>query len=204
MKRTARLITTIAAIVLTLVIMSVGIYAATKITINNGATNILFSAKDVKATVTASRKMSTEETATSLTITGGTNGQFALTDNQGESYTESITVGNIVFNKVSDTFTLTLTVKNDFDTTKEGISLKVGYSASTSDTNGYVEIAKTKSGVTATTDDWTNIVVASGETLVITTTISITSDTTKQNALLVNGFNGITFSFALNIERAAA
>lgn len=55
MKRTARIIVTVAAMALTIAIMCVGIFAATKVTLTSSCSTVSFTASDVSATVTATR-----------------------------------------------------------------------------------------------------------------------------------------------------
>ncbi len=203
MKRTARLITSIAAIVLTLVIMSVGIYAATKISISNPSNNIKFVARDVAATITATKQMG-DATAQPLAITSSDNsnienGAFRPSFKQGENYTGTMDIGDIQFTNLEATFTLTVTIKNDL--TSAAINVK--YNAATSDTNGYVTINSAYSNDNKDLDSYptAGIDVAAGKTLVITTTITIVSE--KVDTILESGFN-IPFSFSLNLERATS
>ncbi len=207
MKRTARLITTIAAIVLTLVIMSVGIYAATQISIKNEPNKIKFNAVDVAATVSITKEMTGDATPTELAIPGTSStdpdaGKYVPTFEQGKTYEGEITIGDIVFPSTSATFTLTTTITNNLS----AAAINVKYTATTSDTNEYVVITTnlTNDG-TAVTDynSTTGINVATSKTLTITTTITLTTATDKLNTILDAGLD-IPFDFSLVLTRVAA
>jgi len=198
MKRTARLITTIAAIVLTIVIMSVGIYAATKLTLTPTGSNIKFTAKDVAATITGTKQMGTN-TAETLTIPN--NGVFTASYEQGKDYSGTVELGDIEFTDISAAYTLTLTVKNDFTETP----INVTYSAGT-DTTDYVVIATktTSSAEGAAAEDYTNstpVTLAAGATITITTTITVNSANTE--TILEKGFDNVPFNFTLDVARVS-
>lgn len=198
MKRTARIITTVAAMALTIVIMCVGIFAATKITFGStSSTTISFEAKDVSATVTASKQMG-DGAAAELTVPGGTadNGQFTPVFNQGQEYSGSIDIGEIKFTDVNATFTLTVTVENTFSANDIDVNAK--YTVTCANANGYLAV-ETKVGGAAFTSGSTET-VAKGTPVTFTTTIKIADD--KKDSVLETGFSGETFSFSLELTRA--
>ncbi len=197
MKRTARLVISIAAIALTLAIMSVGIYAATKLTLTPAGSNIKFTAKDVAATITGTKQMSTDAAATDLEIPNG--GVFEASFNQGQEYSDTIALGDIEFTDTTSTYTLTLNVTNDFTETAIGVT----YSASTTDTNGYVVIASTSSvdGAADAAYDGSQITLAAGKTVTLKTTIKITDAADKLETILETGFENVPFTFTLDVAR---
>lgn len=199
MKRTARLIVSISAIVLTLVVMSVGVYAATNISLTPTGNNITFTATDVAATITGTKQMGSG-TATNLTIPN--NGVFGAAHEQGNEYAGTIELGGIEFTDVAATYTLTLNVTNDFTTTAIGVT----YSADTTDTNGYVVIASTTAmdgGGAQPYSNGTQITLAAGSTVTIKTTINITDTEGTLDTILENGFDNVLFNFTLDVARVS-
>ncbi len=201
MNRTARLITSGAAIVLTLVIMSVGIYAATKVSLHSGINLNFTKTNDVAVTVSGQTKLD-DETANDLTIPQGGVFRPSLAGDAQGTYSDNISLGDITFTGFGSKFVITLRVTNDFESTP----INAVYNASTTDTNGYVVISTTTApdtDTTATTNyvNGTTASIAAGETLVITTTISITDVEDKQAQISENGFSNIPFDFSLDLTR---
>ncbi len=204
MKRTARLITSIAAIVLTIVIMCVGIFAAKKVSLTSNNPTLSFTATDIAATVTGKTQMD-NQAATTLTLPDG--GVFAPTINQGQDYvpTQTITLDNITFERVDSNYVITLTIQNDFDSVAIGATYTVTCAG---DTNGYIVTSTTtkladapESEEPAAYTSGTQYTLAGGKTVTFQTTISIINDVPKRNTILENGFSGITFKFALDMAR---
>lgn len=204
MKRTVRLVTSIAAIVLTVAIMCVGIFAATKITLNSSDLTLTFKATDVAATVTGTKKMSTDANADDITMPNG--GKFKVTDSQGSTHTGTITLAPITFEKLDSCYVITFTVKNDF-TAAENVSIDAKLTVTNGDTKDYIVDATTSKlgeAVEAAYTSATAVSIGAGQSLTFTTTISITTDATKQEEILKSGFSSIPFSFTLELTRTGA
>ncbi len=195
MNKTARIITTVAAMALTIAIMCVGILAATKVTLTSGSSTISFTASsDVSATVTATKKMGTD-TAQDLTV--AENGVFLPSTSQGQEYSGSIELGDITFTSTDATFTLTITVANTF--TAESSKVNAKYSVTCANNSGYLVIATTTADGAFTSGDTKEIAYDSSVTF--TTTISI--DSSKVNEVLESGISE-AFSFSLELTKATA
>lgn len=200
MKRTARIITTVAAIALTIVIMCVGIFAAQKITLNSQNATISFTATDVSATVSATKQVN-DATAENLSVPGGnetgdtTDGAFKPVFQSGQDYSGDIEVGAITFTSVDDVLTITVSVENTFTT---AVSIDAKYTVTCDDANLAVE---TKVGTEAFTSG-SSKTVAQGATVTFTTTIKIADG--KKNDVAGAGLSEVPFSFSLELTRAAA
>jgi len=101
---------TVAAIALTIIIMCVGIFAATKITLNSGSSYISFTATDVSAT----KRMGALSQATPLTILN--NGVFTPGVESNKEYVQTIEIGNIDLTDMTAEFLIDIEVQNTFST----------------------------------------------------------------------------------------
>ncbi len=197
MKRTARIATTIAAIALTVVIMCVGILAATKVTLNSGNSNISFTATDVSATVSATKRMGATTAPTALEVPNG--GVYAPSFETQKEYSGTIEIGNIDFTDPTDEFILEIEVKNTFSSgVYVGAVLTVDYT----DTNGYLTMVTTTDANAYTSG--TTYSIAAAQKVLFRVTIKITQDETKRNEVITNGFSGVPFSFSLVLSRTSA
>ncbi len=197
MKRTARIVTTVAAIALTIIIMCVGIFAATKVTLNSGSSTISFTATDVSATVKATKRMGATTAATALEIPNG--GVYAPSFETQQEYTGTVEIGNIDFTDPTDEFILEIEVQNTFSTgVYVGAVLTVDYT----DTNGYITVVTTTDAVAYTSGS--THVIAAAQKVLFRVTIKITQDVAKRNEVITNGFSGVPFSFSLALTRTSA
>lgn len=197
MRKTVRIITTVAAIALTIVIMCVGIFAATKITLNSNTSQISFTAKDVSATVTANKRMGATSQATALEIPNG--GVFEPSFNAHQEYSGEINIGNIDFTNVTSEFILEIEVQNTFSTSVYvGAILKV----ECTDANGYVTVATTADGEAYTSGDTYSI--AAAQKVLFRVTVKITKDEAKRTEVITNGFENVPFNFSLDLTRTSA
>lgn len=206
MKRTARIITTVAAMALTIAIMCVGIFAATKVTVASSGSTISFTAtNDVSATVTATKQMGTD-TAESLTIpdNGENKGVFTPSLNQGAEYTSNVTLGDIAFTNTETTFKLSITVTNTYAV--DGLSVDAKYTVTCANADGYLTIATTSQASDAATasafTSGSTVTVAYGKSVTFVTEISIAND--KKDEVLQKGITGEAFGFSLELTKTDA
>ncbi len=193
MKRTVRIFTTVAAIALTLAIMCVGIFAATKITLSSGGSTISFTAtNDVSATVTATKKMGSDEAVNLLEGKG----EYLPSTNQGQEHTETIALGDIKFTQIGETFTLTFTVTNTF--VNESI-VSAKYSVTCANADGYLVIDNKAGDEAFTSGD--SVDIAKDAPVTFTTTISINQE--KVDEVLQSGISE-AFGFSLELTKKAA
>ncbi len=197
MKRTVRIVTTLAAIALTIVIICVGIYAATKITLNSGSSTISFTATDVSATVKAQKKMGATTAPTTLTIPN--NGVFEPGFETQKEFSDTIDVGNIDFTDPTDEFILEIEVKNTFTS---GVYIGAVLTAEFTDEKGFLTMVTTADSNSYTSGSTHSI--AAAQKVLFRITIKITQDETKRNDVITHGFTGVPFSFSLVLTRTSA
>ena len=189
-KRRFRIICTVIAMVLVTIMMSVGIYAATRGVINGSGT-VTFTAEDVFATVTAVKQKNSDAEQTLDTIT------FNATTNPGEATsTKNLSLGDFAFTKATDVWVLTLSITNDF---AEGSNAGVGLNhvadtiqVTNTEYRDYVIFNVTASG--NITDDR---ILQPGETGTIA--IEIRLNTASEGAQ--TGIAGIGFTFSVTLDR---
>ena len=185
MKRKIRILSTVATMALVATVMCVGIYAATRVDIT-GSGSITFTATDVYANVTIVQS----DVGTVYTK------NFGKDQAPGAELSDTVTFETFVIDSATRQATVTITVKNNFETdtaieaTVTAAAEKDGatYDGVTIDVSG-------EDGVTIE-DGVTTIAAADTETIIVT--IGLT------DAAVKNGVDeGVTFEFTLSLERAA-
>lgn len=203
MKRTVRIITTVAAIALTIAIMCVGIFAAKKVTVASNSSTITFTASDdVSATVTATTALSSAGTTNELAVPNG--GIFTPSFNQGVDYSGEVTLPDVTFSSKDETFTLTIAVTNTFETAGANVNAK--YSVTCANTNNYLLIeTKANDGTADVTPTDSVYTVEQGKTVTFTTVIKVNYiEGEGGNAdKILQGFTE-TFGFSLELTKATA
>ena len=194
-----RLVSTITAILLLLAILSMGIYAATNITFS-GSAALSFSAKDVSATVTGSSiytnaKDESKSTITTFTQLGGNDNDGIITPdwNAGESETITLDLGAVAFENWNDTYAVTFTVKNTFETEDKVHAVFTATLGNNEDAYLVFE-----------TPDNANVECDIEKDNSQTFTITVKADETKKSEILQKGFTNVQLSVSLVLTKTAA
>lgn len=179
MKRKIRILSTVATMALVATVMCVGIYAATRVDIT-GSGSITFTATDVYADVTIVQSGAGTVYANS----------FGKDQAPGAELSDTVTFATFAIDPATRQATVTITVKNNFETDTAIKAMVTAEAKKDSATYDGVTIAVSgEDGVTT---------IAAADTETITVTIGLTDDAVK------NGVDeGVTFEFTLSLERAA-
>lgn len=196
-KKKLRIFATLVAMVLVLLMMSMGIYAAKSIDATASGTISLSGSQDVLASVSIDKKVSTESLAQSGIITRNYDRSFQ----EGEAqYSESYALGNVQFTKVSDFVDYDITVTNNFGTNTD---VKVTVNTGTVKTPLKMEMLYKADDNSETPLEFANaMAIAQGQSYKFTVRISI--DASKITATeKQNGFKEVAFDFEMLIESGA-
>lgn len=189
MKRRIRILTTVVAMVLVTIMMSIGIYAAAQGTVSNTGT-ITFEAKDVFATVSVS-KQKNEETATTVDTVS-----FDSTTAPGEpSASDVITLGDFAFTKADDVWKIVVTVTNDFTAT-DGAAIAVSHITPTVTNEEYKNYVMFTTTHSAELDDYKLTVEEKTATVTIEIKLNQSADGVQ------SGIAGIAFGFDVVLDRS--
>lgn len=194
-----RLVSTITAILLLLAILSMGIYAATNITFS-GSADLSFSAKDVSATVTGSSiytnaKDESKSSTTTFTQLGGNDNDGIITPDwsAGESETITLDLGAVAFENWNDTYAVTFTVKNTFETEDK---VHAVFTATLGNNEDAYLVFETPANANVECD----IEKDNSQTF----TITVKADETKKSEILQKGFTNVQLSVSLVLTKTAA
>ncbi len=146
-RRKFRIVSTIMAMMLTIAMMVMGVFAATQITIHNSGT-ITFTASDVFANAKIYKLANTDEIGETTPLAEGT---FNATTAPGEAnLARSVALGNFLFTKASDYFVLVIEVTNTFSSENgANIGLEVSTPSVTNPTYAdYINFEVTTTGLT--------------------------------------------------------
>ena len=198
MKRKIRLMTTIVAMCMVVLIMSMGIYAATQVTIGGTGSITFAQLSDVSADVTYAYG------ATGDTV------EYTLADDQthlGTQVSLKDDSANIPFDSAEDDYTYSFTITNTFD---GNYSINAAFSQSLDD-NDFITMTTTyavttnKSATagsdTALTEGSKTIVIPQGETLTITVVFDIVDANYQE--LKETGVD-LTYDIQLVLSKATA
>lgn len=196
-KKKLRIFATLVAMVLVLLMMSMGIYAAKSIDATASGMVSLSGSQDVLASVSIDKKVSTESLATSGIITRNYDRSFQ----EGEAqYSETYALGNVQFIKVSDFVDYDITVTNNFGTNTD---VKVTVNTGTINSPLKMEMLYKGDDNSETPLEFANtMAIAQGQSYKFTVRISI--DASKITATeKQNGFKEVAFNFEMLIESGA-
>ena len=194
MKRRIRILTTVMAMLMVVVVMTMGIWAATNVAIN-GSNTITFEMNDVLATVTMKESYGIVQDQ-NITISDSVDGKFDATTahNQELTATAGLTQ-NITFSAPTDTYTLEITVKNDFVSAEQAITAELSVTALGSG------LKATANNADITVDGGScEIEIEKNTSGTITVVVSLT-DLAKETG--VDTANG-GFAFTLSISKKSA
>lgn len=196
-KKKLRIFATLVAMVLVLIMMSMGIYAAKSIDATASGTVSLSGSQDVLASVSIDKKISSETLAQSGIITRNYDRSFQEGDAQ---YSETYALGNVQFIKVSDFVDYDITVTNNFGTNTD---VKVTVNTGTINSPLKMEMLYKGDDNSETPLEFTNaMAIAQGQSYKFTVRISI--DASKITATeKQNGFKEVAFDFEMLIESGA-
>ena len=188
-KKKLRIFATLVAMVLVLLMMSMGIYAAQKINITNNGTLALGSSGDVLAEVVVVKKRANEADATIATK------NYDRSFNEGvESHNDTIELGAIVLTKITDYVEYEITITNKFDT-----DTKVDVNMTTMTASDPIKLELiTANNLT----QGTAYAIPKGESYVMTVHVSLDESKVSQ-AQKENGFTAQAFSFVLKVEKGS-
>lgn len=175
-----KIATTAVAMVLVIAIMCIGIYAATNISVGSSS-NITFTAVDVYATVTVDSQKDADYERT-----------FTANDNQGDTATDTLNFKDFAFDNQTKSYTVNVTVKNDFDLGTSNDITAVITAKAMKDGQEYT------AGVTVSVDK-ANAVITADDTATFVITIALN---TNDEDTMKNGLTGVTFNFGLEIAKA--
>ena len=188
-KKKLRIFATLVAMVLVLLMMSMGIYAAQKINITNSGTLALGSSGDVLAEVSVVKKRANE--ADAMIITKDYDRSF---EEGVESYNDTIELGAIVLTKITDYVDYEITITNKFDT-----DTKVDVNMTTMTASDPIKLElRTENNLT----QGTAYAIPKGESYVMTVRVSLDESKVSQTQK-ENGFTALAFSFVLKVEKGS-
>ncbi len=196
-KKRFRIFATLVAMVLVMIMMSMGIYAAKSIDATANGTVSLSGSQDVLASVNIDRKVSNESLATNGIITRNYDRSFQ----EGEAqYAETYALGNVQFIKVNDFVDYDITVTNNFGTNTD---VKVTVNSGTINSPLKMEMLYKGDDNSETPLDFANtMAISQGQSYTFTVRISI--DASKISATeKQNGFKEVAFDFEMLIESGA-
>ena len=188
-KKKLRIFATLVAMVLVLLMMSMGIYAAQKINITNNGTLALGSSGDVLAEVSVVKKRANEADATIATK------NYDRSFNEGvELQEDTIELGAIVLTKITDYVEYVITITNKFDT-----DTKVDVNMTTMTASDPIKLQLiTANNLT----QGTAYAIPKGESYVMTVRVSLDESKVSQ-VQKENGFTAQAFSFVLKVEKGS-
>ena len=188
-KKKLRIFATLVAMVLVLLMMSMGIYAAQKINITNNGTLALGSSGDVLAEVVVVKKRANEADVMIETKDYDRSFQEGV-----ESYDDTIELGAIVLTKITDYVDYEITITNKFDT-----DTKVDVNMTTMTASDPIKLQLiTNNNLT----QGTAYAIPKGESYVMTVRVSLDESKVSQ-AQKENGFTAQAFSFVLKVEKGS-
>ncbi|MBR6703603.1 MAG: hypothetical protein IKL76_03475 [Clostridia bacterium] len=188
-KKKLRIFATLVAMVLVLLMMSMGIYAAQKINITNSGTLALGSSGDVLAEVSVVKKRANE--ADAMIITKDYDRSF---EEGVESYNDTIELGAVVFTKITDYVDYEITITNKFDT-----DTKVDVNMTTMTASDPIKLElRTENNLT----QGTAYAIPKGESYKMTVHVSLDESKVSQTQK-ENGFTAQAFSFVLKVEKGS-
>ena len=188
-KKKLRIFATLVAMVLVLLMMSMGIYAAQKINITNTGTLALGSSGDVLAEVSVVKKRANEADAMIITKNYDRSFQEGV-----ESYDDTIELGAIVLTKITDYVDYQITITNKFDT-----DTKVDVNMTTMTASDPIKLQLiTNNNLT----QGTAYAIPKGESYVMTVRVSLDESKVSQTQK-ENGFTAQAFSFVLKVEKGS-
>lgn len=188
-KKKLRIFATLVAMVLVLLMMSMGIYAAQKINITNNGTLALGSSGDVLAEVEVVKKRTGEADATIITKDYDRSYQEGV-----ESHNDTIELGAIVLTKITDYVEYVITITNKFET-----DTKVDVNMTTMTASDPIKLELiTDNNLT----QGTAYAIPQGQSYKMTVRVSLDKDKVTQTQK-ENGFTAQTFSFVLKIEKGS-
>ena len=188
-RRKFRIISTIMAMMLTVAMMVMGVFAATQVTIHNSGT-ITFTASDVFADAKVYKLTNTDD------ISGMTplaEGSYNATTAPGEAnMSRSVALGNFLFTKADDYFVVAITVTNTFsDANGANIGLEVSTPTVTNPAyTSYINFDVTVDGLT-------NGYIPVGGTATVKIKISLANS----GIIVEQGAADIGFEFNVELDR---
>ena len=188
-KKKLRIFATLVAMVLVLLMMSMGIYAAQKINITNNGTLALGSSGDVLAEVVVVKKRANEADVMIETKDYDRSYQEGV-----ESHNDTIELGAIVLTKITDYVEYVITITNKFET-----DTKVDVNMTTMTASDPIKLELiTENHLT----QGTAYAIPQGQSYKMTVRVSLDKDKVTQTQK-ENGFTAQTFSFVLKIEKGS-
>ena len=188
-KKKLRIFATLVAMVLVLLMMSMGIYAAQKINITNNGTLALGSSGDVLAEVVVVKKRANE--ADVMIETKNYDRSF---EEGVVSYDDTIELGAIVLTKITDYVDYEITITNKFET-----DTKVDVNMTTMTASDPIKLQLiTDNNLT----QGTAYAIPKGESYVMKVRVSLDESKVSQ-VQKENGFTAQPFSFVLKIEKGS-
>ena len=193
-KKKLRIFATLVAMVLVLIMMSMGIYAAQVIKATTSGSVALGSSGDVLASVQIVKKQTGESDSTVVDKTYDRSFQEGVA-----TYDETYALGDIVFSKITDYVDYEITVTNNFDTTTK-VDLTVNWSTASIPTPLKLELLDTDGSTALTVGSAIAIDKGANTTVIVRVSLDESKVTAAQKE---NGFSKIDYNFEILVEKGS-